>query len=79
MHREGYGLVSFAASSALVVVGLLFWLEAETWLVQLVGARFVGRGGDRPIFPYSQAGACRRRRPTVSLDGKVVVIEEGGA
>ena len=78
MHREGYGLVSFAASSALVAVGLLFWLEAETWLVQLVGVL-----GLLDVVLIAQFFRIPKRVPVAEegqilcpSDGKVVVIEE---
>ena len=78
LHREGYGLVSFAASSALVAVGLLFWLEAETWLVQLVGVL-----GLLDVVLIAQFFRIPKRVPVAEegqilcpSDGKVVVIEE---
>ena len=78
LHREGYGLVSFAASSALVAVGLLFWLEAETWLVQLVGVL-----GLLDVVLIAQFFRMPKRVPVAEegqilcpSDGKVVVIEE---
>ena len=78
LHREGYGLVSFAASSALVAVGLLFWLEAETWLVQLVGVL-----GLLDVVLIAQFFRIPKREPVAEegqilcpSDGKVVVIEE---
>lgn len=78
LHREGYGLVSFAASSALVAVGLLFWLEAETWLVQLVGVL-----GLLDVMLIAQFFRIPKRVPVADegqilcpSDGKVVVIEE---
>ena len=78
LHREGYGLVSFAASSALVAVGLLFWLEAETWLVQLVGVL-----GLLDVVLIAQFFRIPKRVPFAEegqilcpSDGKVVVIEE---
>ena len=78
VHREGYGLVSFAASSALVAVGLLFWLEAETWLVQLVGVL-----GLLDVVLIAQFFRIPKRVPVAEegqilcpSDGKVVVIEE---
>ena len=78
LHREGYGLVSFAASSALLAVGLLFWLEAETWLVQLVGVL-----GLLDVVLIAQFFRIPKRVPVAEegqilcpSDGKVVVIEE---
>ena len=78
LHREGYGLVSFAASSALVAVGLLFWLEAETWLIQLVGVL-----GLLDVVLIAQFFRIPKRVPVAEegqilcpSDGKVVVIEE---
>ena len=78
LHREGYGLVSFAASSALVAVGLLFWFEAETWLVQLVGVL-----GLLDVVLIAQFFRIPKRVPVADegqilcpSDGKVVVIEE---
>ena len=78
LHREGYGLVSFAASSALVAVGLLFWLEAETWLVQVVGVL-----GLLDVVLIAQFFRIPKRVPVADegqilcpSDGKVVVIEE---
>ena len=78
LHREGYGLVSFAASSALVAVGLLFWFEAETWLVQLVGVL-----GLLDVVLIAQFFRIPKRVPVAEegqilcpSDGKVVVIEE---
>ena len=78
LHREGYGLVSFAASSALLAVGLLFWLEAETWLVQLVGVL-----GLLDVVLIAQFFRMPKRVPVAEegqilcpSDGKVVVIEE---
>lgn len=78
LHREGYGLVSFAASSALVAVGLLFWLEAETWLIQLVAAL-----GLLDVVLIAQFFRIPKRVPVAEegqilcpSDGKVVVIEE---
>ena len=78
LHREGYGLVSFAASSALVAVGLLFWLEAETWLIQLVGVL-----GLLDVALIAQFFRIPKRVPVAEegqilcpSDGKVVVIEE---
>ena len=78
LHREGYGLVSFAASSALVAVGLLFWLEAETWFVQLVGVL-----GLLDVVLIAQFFRIPKRVPVAEegqilcpSDGKVVVIEE---
>ena len=78
LHREGYGLVSFAASSALVALGLLFWLEAETWLVQLVGVL-----GLLDVVLIAQFFRIPKRVPVAEegqilcpSDGKVVVIEE---
>ena len=78
LHREGYGLVSFAASSALVAVGLLFWLEAETWLVQVVGVL-----GLLDVVLIAQFFRIPKRVPVAEegqilcpSDGKVVVIEE---
>ena len=78
LHREGYGLVSFAAGSALVAVGLLFWFEAETWLVQLVGLF-----GLLDVVLLAQFFRIPKRVPVADegqilcpSDGKVVVIEE---
>lgn len=78
LHREGYGLVSFAASSALAAVGLLFWLEAETWLVQLVVVL-----GLLDVVLIAQFFRIPKRVPVAEegqilcpSDGKVVVIEE---
>ena len=78
LHREGYGLVSFAASSALVAVGLLFWFEAETWLVQLVGVL-----GLLDVVLIAQFFRIPKRVPVADegqilcpSDGRVVVIEE---
>ena len=78
LHREGYGVVSFAASSALVAVGLLFWLEAETWLIQLVAAL-----GLLDVVLIAQFFRIPKRVPVAEegqilcpSDGKVVVIEE---
>ena len=71
-------MVSFAASSALVAVGLLFWLEAETWLVQLVGVL-----GLLDVVLIAQFFRIPKRVPVADegqilcpSDGKVVVIEE---
>jgi phosphatidylserine decarboxylase len=78
LHREGYGLVSFAVSTAVAVVGLLLWLEAETWLVQLVGVL-----GLLDVVLIAQFFRIPKRVPVAEegqilcpSDGKVVVIEE---
>ena len=78
LHREGYGLVSFAVSTAVAVVGLLLWLEAETWLVQLVAAL-----GLMDVVLIAQFFRIPKRVPVADegqilcpSDGKVVVIEE---
>ena len=70
--------MSFAVSTAVAVVGLLLWLEAETWLVQLVGVL-----GLLDVVLIAQFFRIPKRVPVAEegqilcpSDGKVVVIEE---
>ena len=78
LHREGYGLVSFAVSMAVAAVGLLLWFEVETWLIQLVAAL-----GLLDVVLIAQFFRIPNRVPVAEegqilcpSDGKVVVIEE---
>ena len=78
LHREGYGLVSFALSTAIVATGLLVWIEAEMWLIQLVVAL-----GLVDVVLIAQFFRIPKRVPVADegqilcpSDGKVVVIEE---
>ena len=78
LHREGYGLVSFTVSTAVAAVGLLWWLEVETWLIQLVAAL-----GLLDVLLIAQFFRIPKRVPVAEegqilcpSDGKVVVIEE---
>ena len=78
LHREGYGLVSFAVTTAVAVVGLLLWLEVEPWLVQLGAAL-----GLLDVVLIAQFFRIPKRVPVAEedqilcpSDGKVVVIEE---
>ena len=78
LHREGYGLVSFAVSTAVAAVGLLWWLDVDTWLIQLVAAL-----GLLDVVLIAQFFRIPKRVPVAEegqilcpSDGKVVVIEE---
>lgn len=78
LHREGYGLVSFALSTAIAATGLLVWIEAEMWLIQLVAAL-----GLVDVMLIAQFFRIPKRVPVADegqilcpSDGKVVVIEE---
>ncbi len=78
LHREGYGLVSFALSTAIAATGLLVWIEAEMWLIQLVAAL-----GLVDVVLIAQFFRIPKRVPVADegqilcpSDGKVVVIEE---
>ena len=78
LHREGYGLVSFALSTAIAATGLLVWIEAEMWLIQLVTAL-----GLVDVVLIAQFFRIPKRVPVADegqilcpSDGKVVVIEE---
>jgi len=78
LHREGYGLVSFALSTAIAATGLLAWIEAEMWLIQLVAAL-----GLVDVVLIAQFFRIPKRVPVADegqilcpSDGKVVVIEE---
>lgn len=78
LHREGYGLVSFAVSTAIAATGLLVWIEAEMWLIQLVAAL-----GLVDVVLIAQFFRIPKRVPVADegqilcpSDGKVVVIEE---
>lgn len=78
LHREGYGLVSFALSTAIAATGLLVWIEAEVWLIQLVAAL-----GLVDVVLIAQFFRIPKRVPVADegqilcpSDGKVVVIEE---
>ena len=78
LHREGYGLVSFAVSTAVAAVGLLLWFGVETWLIQVVAAL-----GLLDVVLIAQFFRIPKRVPVAEegqilcpSDGKVVVIEE---
>lgn len=78
LHREGYGLISFALSTAIAATGLLVWIEAEMWLIQLVAAL-----GLVDVVLIAQFFRIPKRVPVADegqilcpSDGKVVVIEE---
>jgi phosphatidylserine decarboxylase len=78
LHREGYGLVSFALSTAIAATWLLVWIEAEMWLIQLVAAL-----GLVDVVLIAQFFRIPKRVPVADegqilcpSDGKVVVIEE---